>query len=421
MSAVKSAEPKHHHVVIIGGGQAGLSLSWHMTAAGIDHVVLERAEIFHAWKHQRWDSFCLVTPNWQCKLPGYEYDGDDPHGFMIKPEIIKFVDGFAKHFNPPVLEGVDVTALTRAGDRYDIATTAGPFTASHVCIATGGYHTPITPRMAERLPPRLTQLHANQYRNPAQLPPGAVLVVGTGQSGCQIAEDLHLAGRRVHLCVGSAPRVSRFYRGRDVVDWLQDMGHYDLPVADHPLHEGVRGKANHYVTGRDGGRDIDLRAFARDGMELHGHLASVAGETIGFAPDLKANLDNADQVSDRIKDGIDAFIAQRNIAAPPEPRYVPVWQPAAEDKPLDLAAANITSLIWCVGYKPDFNWVHVPVFTGSGAPTHRRGVTAVPGLYFLGLPWLHTWGSGRFAAIARDAAHLADHITRATRTRHAAD
>jgi putative flavoprotein involved in K+ transport len=264
--------------------------------------------------------------------------------------------------------------------------------------------------MAERLPPRLMQIHANQYRNPAQLPEGAVLVVGTGQSGCQIAEDLHLAGRKVHLCVGSAPRVSRFYRGRDVVDWLHDMGHYDLPVTQHPMHEGVRGKANHYVTGRDGGRDIDLRKFATEGMALHGHLSAVEGERIGFSADLKRNLDEADRVNESIKDGIDNFIADRKLDAPVEARYVPVWHPPESDPPIDLAAEGIGAIIWCVGYTPDFSWVHLPVFTGRGTPSHIRGVTAIPGLYFLGLPWLHTWGSGRFASVARDASYLAHHI-----------
>jgi len=410
MSAALKLETEHYEVIIIGGGQAGLSLSWHMKTAGIDHVVFERREQFHAWKKQRWDSFCLVTPNWQCKLPGYDYMGNDPHGFMVKDEIIRFVDGFAKTFSPPVREGVEVLSLMPDAAGFALSTTAGEFTASKVCIATGGYHTPITPRMAERLPKRLTQLHANEYRNPAQLPPGAVLVVGTGQSGCQIAEDLHLEGRQVHLAVGSAPRVSRFYRGRDVVDWLQDMGHYDLPITDHPMQEGVRGKANHYVTGRDGGRDIDLRKFAVEGMALYGHLATVDGEIISFANDLKQSLDQADATNERIKDGIDAYIAERNIDAPAETRYVPLWQPPGENPPLDLEAAGITSIIWCVGYRPDFNWVHVPVFTGRGSPSHRRGVTAVPGLYFLGLPWLHTWGSGRFAAIARDAKHVAEQI-----------
>jgi putative flavoprotein involved in K+ transport len=409
-AVLKRPEPIHHQVVIIGGGQAGLSLSWYMTKEGIDHVVLERNVAFHAWKNQRWDSFCLVTPNWQCQLPGYHYGGNDPNGFMVKDEIIRFVEDFKVAFNPPVLEGVEVTQLYSDGHGFAIESTAGAFTANHVCIATGGYHTPITPRMAERLPPRLMQIHANHYRNHAQLPDGAVLVVGTGQSGCQIAEDLHLAGRKVHLCVGSAPRVSRFYRGRDVVDWLHDMGHYDLPVTQHPMHEGVRGKANHYVTGRDGGRDIDLRKFATEGMALHGHMSAVEGEKIGFSADLKRNLDEADRVNESIKDGIDMFIAGRKLDAPFEARYVPVWHPPEDDPPINLAAEGISAIIWCVGYTPDFSWVHLPVFTGRGSPSHIRGVTAVPGLYFLGLPWLHTWGSGRFASVARDASYLAHHI-----------
>lgn len=410
MDTRPNSQHAHYDVMIIGAGQAGLSLSWHMVKAGIRHLVLERDEIFHAWKKERWDSFCLVTPNWQCKLPGHEYTGTEPHGFMVKSDIISFVEDFADSFSPPVLESVAVTGLTKDGGRFFLKTSKGEFTADQVCIATGGYHKPITPRMAERLPPRLLQLHANQYRNPEQLPDGAILVVGTGQSGCQIAEDLHLAGRKVHLAVGSAPRVSRFYRGRDIVDWLQDMGHYDLSVTDHPMQEGVRGKANHYVTGRDGGRDIDLRKFALEGMSLHGHLAAVAGEQLEFAQDLADSLDSADRVNDRIKDSIDAYISGQKIAAPTEHRYVPVWEPADADPALDLGAAEITSIIWCVGYQPDYAWVHVPVFTGRGTPSHVRGVTAVPGLYFLGLPWLHTWGSGRFAAIAQDAAHLAKHV-----------
>jgi putative flavoprotein involved in K+ transport len=407
-----AAAAPHVEVIIIGGGQAGLSCAWHCREAGLDYLVLERHEAFHAWKHQRWDSFCLVTPNWQCRLPDYAYAGDQPHGFMVKSEIIDFVDGFAERLRPHLRAPVDVTSLTMAGGLFHLATSAGPFTARQVVVATGGYHIPITPRMAERLPAGLHQLHANEYRNPAQLPGGATLIVGTGQSGCQIAEDLHLAGRQVHLAVGSAPRVARVYRGRDVVDWLQDMGHYDIPVTDHPLQEGVRGKANHYVTGRDGGRDIDLRRFAAEGMALHGHLAGIEGDRLTFADDLAQNLDRADQVSERIKDSIDAFIAGQGLSVPTEPRYVPVWQPPAGAAPLDLAAAGITSLIWCVGYRPDYAWAHVPAFTGAGAPVHHRGVTPVAGLYFLGLPWLNTWGSGRFAAIARDAAYLATHIVR---------
>ena len=235
-------------------------------------------------------------------------------------------------------------------------------------------------------------------------------MVGAGQSGAQIAEDLHLAGRRVVLAVGDAPRCARFHRGRDVVDWLADMGYYDMPVQDHPLREGVRDNTNHYVTGRDGGRDIDLRRFALEGMQLVGPLAGVDGDTLRFEPRLAAALDHADSVYAGINASIDKYIASRGIQAPPGRTYEPPWRPAAERERLSLAGEGITSVIWCVGYTPDFAWLDAPVFNGRGHPQHLRGVTRQPGLYFLGLPWLHTWGSGRFSGIARDALHLAQHI-----------
>jgi hypothetical protein len=208
-------------------------------------------------------------------------------------------------------------------------------------------------------------------------------VVGTGQSGCQIAEDLHLAGRQVHLCVGGAPRTARFHRGRDVVDWLADMGYYDMPVDQHPLKERVRAKANHYVTGRDGGRDIDLRRFALEGMRLYGRLEDIRGDHLTFRDDLAHNLDQADAVSESIKASIDKFIAARGIDAPPGSAYSPPWVPPADHpRSLDLSAAGIGTVIWCVGYRSDFRWIEVPVFDGSGYPSHRRGVSAVDGLYF---------------------------------------
>jgi putative flavoprotein involved in K+ transport len=291
-----------------------------------------------------------------------------------------------------------------------LQTSDGSYTAGQVVVAVGGYHTPAIPRLAERLPPDVVQSHSAQYKSPQSLPAGDVLIVGTGQSGCQIAEDLHLAGRGVHLCVGGAPRVARRYRGKDVVEWLHLMGYYDLAVHEHPLKEGVRGRTNHYVTGRDGGRDIDLRKFAVEGMKLYGRLTEVRDGLLHFSDDLKQNLDKADEVSESIKTSIDKFIDKKRIDAPPEARYVPVWVPDQPTLQLDLRQAGIGSVIWSVGYKSDFRWVEAPVFDGKGYPCHVRGVTDVPGLYFLGLPWLHTWGSGRFSGIARDAAHLADHI-----------
>lgn len=404
----QAAEPRHYGVIIVGGGQAGLSMSYFLKQAGIDHLLIEKHTVTHAWRTQRWDAFCLVTPNWQCALPGYPYQGDDPHGFMKKDEITAYLDGFIRTVGAPVLEHTEVRQVkARAQGGFSVVTSQGAFTADQVVVASGGYHTPIVPRMAERLPASIRQLQSSEYRNPGSLPDGAVLVVGSGQSGAQIAEDLHLAGRKVYLAVGEAPRCARFYRGRDVVDWLADMKYYDLPVTEHPLREGVRDNTNHYVTGRDGGRDIDLRKFATEGMELYGVLGDYRDGQLRFAADLRHNLDDADATYNRINASIDKFIAERGIEAPPPSVYEPVWAPPAERTELDPKAAGIGSIIWCIGFRPDFSWLEVPVFNGRGYPGHERGVTAHAGLYFLGLPWLHTWGSGRFSGIARDAEYLA--------------
>ena len=403
---------RHYPVIVVGGGQAGLSTSYLLQQRHIEHLVLEKEEAFHAWKNQRWDSFCLVTPNWQCRLPDHPYDGDDPHGFMVKDQIIAWMERFRAAFSPPLREGVTVQEVTpRSGGGYRVRTDRGALSADRVIMAVSVYHQPKVPPCADALPDHLTQLDASAYRNPDALPEGPVLVVGTGQSGCQIAEDLHLAGRRVHLAVGPAPRVSRFYRGRDVVDWLDDMGHYRIPVQEHLTEEQVRAKANHYVTGRDGGRDIDLRRFALEGMRLHGRLENIASGHARFGDDLTNNLDQADATNARIKKSIDDHIARQGIEAPAEAPYEPVWEPPRDaERELDLEAEGIAAVIWCIGYAPDFSWIDAPAFDASGYPKHRRGVTASPGLYFLGLPWLHTWGSGRIYAIAEDAEHLVDHI-----------
>ncbi len=384
-------------------------MSYCLKERGIDHIVFERDRIGEAWRTQRWDSFCLVTPNWQCQLPGFHYAGPDPNGFMVKDEIVGYIEAYAKSFSPPVMEGTTVQRMKRSPNGvFELSTNYRDFTADQVVVATGGYQIASLPRIAERFPSSVLQMHSSGYRNAEALPPGDVLVVGSGQSGCQIAEDLHLAGRRVHLCVGGAPRTARRYRGRDVVDWLHDMGYYDMPVDEHPQQDRVRAKANHYVTGRDGGRDIDLRKFASEGMQLYGRLRDIRGTQITFDDDLKKNLDQADAVAGKIKNSIDEFIVKHGVSAPTEARYQPVWQPEGTCTELEFAAAGISTVIWSMGFKTDYRWIEIPVFDGKGYPTHRRGVTAVPGVYFLGLPWLYTWGSGRFSGVARDATYLAD-------------
>lgn len=400
-------------VVVIGAGQAGLSMSKLLCHTGIRHAVLERETACHDWADRRWESFCLVTPNAQCRLPGWTYGGEDPDGFMLRDEVSAWLRGFAASFDPPLREHTTVTRLRREGDGFTVDTDGGSWTCRQVVVATGGYHEPRLPDLAARLPETVVQQHSATFRSPGALPPGDVLVVGSGQSGVQIAEDLHLAGRRVHLAVGSAPRAARRYRGKDTITWLEQMGHYDRSA--HELGNDVRhDRANHYMTGRAPAHDVDLRSFAIEGMCLHGRLVGLADGALRFAGDLGANLDRADEVAESIKDGIDGWIAARGLVAPVERRYEPVWSPA-DDEPTALPVEDISAVVWATGFRRDDRWNHLPAFDGAGFPVHERGVSPVPGLYWLGLPWQHTWGSGRFAGVARDAAYLLDHITGAAR------
>ena len=402
----------HYPVVIIGAGQAGLSMSYYLQQAGTKHLLLEKNTQVHSWKNERWDSFTLVTPNWQCELPGHPYDGDDPRGFMTGAQTRDYLQRFVEKLQAPVCEGVTVTGVVKDADGlYQITTTDGDYSADQVVVASGGYHIPVIPRMAEKLPDSVSQIHSARYKNADQLPEGAVLVVGSGQSGAQIAEDLHLSGRKVFLATGDAPRVARFYRGKDVVEWLDDMGYYEMSVKQHPLGKNVAAKTNHYVTGRDGGRDIDLRKFATEGMELFGLMTDFDGERLIFQPNLNSNLQKADDTFNNINARIDAWVDEQGIETDEGPsRYTPLWEVEEERTALNLAKSGITSIIWCIGFRPGFDWLDAPVFNGKGHPVHERGITHQPGLYFIGLPWLHTWGSGRFSGVSADAAYLNQHI-----------
>ena len=399
------------HVAIIGGGQAGLSVSYCLKERGIhDHIIFERSRIGHSWRSERWDSFCLVTPNFQCRLPGHPYDGNDPAGFMVKDEIVAYIERYAEKFQPPVMEGTSVHSVEKHENGFLVTTSAGKWLAEQVVIAIGGFHKPVVPPGAELIPSSIHQIHSLDYRNPGEIPKGEVVVVGSGQSGCQIAEDLHLAGRKVHLCLGNAPRSPRGYRGKDVVAWLEDMRYYDTPISAHPDPVMVRESTNHYLTGRDGGREIDLRRFAMEGMGLYGHVDGIDAGGFILRPDLKEKLDAADKSYVGIRKRIDEYITAHGIDAPEEAPYEPCWHPGEALTRLDFAERKIRSIIWSIGFRSDFSFVKIPVFDSRGYPFYDRGVTPQPGLYFIGLPWLHTWGSGRFAGVAVDAEHLSDRI-----------
>lgn len=404
----------HYQVIIVGGGQAGLSTSFCLKEKNIHHLILDQGEIGDTWKKHRWDSFCLVTPNWQCRLPGFDYDGDDPKGFMVKDDIVDYVKRYANSFKPPIKGGVKVLKVYKKENEsvFSIDTSIGVFTADKVIIATGAYHIPNVLPMANNFSEDVVQIHSDDYKNPTQLPEGKTLVIGSGQSGAQIAEDIHIAGRKVCLSVGTAPRAPRNYRGKDAVEWLENMGYYDQPIELHPDPEEARHKTNHYLTGRDGGRDIDLRKLATEGVVLRGQINTVENETISFLEDLAYNLDEADKTYNRILKNIDDYIDINHIKAPSGELYQPMWQPTEENKQaINYKDENITSVIWCTGYKVDYNWIDFPsIFDERGFPIYDRGVTAETGLYFIGLPWLHTWGSGRFSHVGQDAVYISDYI-----------
>ncbi len=402
---------EHVNTAVVGGGQAGLSVSWHLKRDGREHVILDRGTIGDTWR-RRWDSFCLVTPNWCCQLPGFPYDGDDPEGFMHRDQIVSYIERFAESFDPPYRNGVEVSRVSASsnGGRFLLDTSAGMLSADNVIIAVGTHQQPKLPEWSKKLAADVVQLHTSNYRNPAQLPNGAVLIVGSGQSGCQVVEDLRAAGREVHLCVGRARRIPRRYRGRDIVDWNRAAGNLEIPVDEHPEGLAVRFRAQPHLSGRDGGHTIDLRQLALDGVKLHGHMVDALGHEARFADDLAENLDAIDANCNQTVARVDAYIAESGTEAP-ESDLKPVdWQPAPEPAMLDMRQAGITSLIYGTGFRFDFGWIDLPVLDERGYPRYERGVTEVPGLYFVGLQWLHTWGSGLFYHVGRDSGYVVDHI-----------
>lgn len=402
--------------IIIGGGQAGLAMSWHLTQAGVEHEVLEARDRFGGSWTKRWDSFCLVTPNWTSSMPGFAYDGAEPDGFMPRDELIAYFGRYAASFDAPVQLGVRVTSVDRSGDRFRLETSSGPMDARRVIVAAGGYQVPKLPPHAADLPSGVQQLHTDAYHNEGSLPPGAVLVVGSGQSGCQIAEELHEAGREVYLSVGSCGGAPRRYRGKDVFSWIFEVMSRgaEFGIAPRTVDKlpdpRARFACNPHLSGKNGGHDINLRRLAADGVTLLGRFASAAGDRVRFADDLAQNLAGADRFFDeRFRPDIDRLIEAAGIDAPPDERVPFGFEPPAVPE-VDLHAAGIGTVIWASGYRLDLGWVHPADLDEMGYPRHTRGVTGVPGLFFLGLPWLHTMGSSILVGVGADAAYLAQQI-----------
>ena len=401
---------ERHETVIVGGGHAGLAMSHQLSRRGRAHVVLERGRVAERWRSERWDSLHFQFPNWSLALPGQPYDGPHPDGFSSRDEVVAFIERYCAATAAPVRTGVRVDAirLAPAADGFRLDTSHGVLAVSNVVVATGPYQEPVIPAPAGALPPRVTQVHSSAYRNPSRLPAGAVLVVGSGASGCQIVEDLLAAGRRVFLSVGRHRRFPRRYRGRDMFWWMERMGALDQTLEERPE---ARERPNPLVTGVGGGHDIDLRHYAARGAILLGRLEAVEGSRLWLADDLDEQLARGDEGVTAFTRSVDAYVARAGLAVPeeasPEPRAVPT---AAPIRTIDLAAASISTVIWATGFRRDFSWIRCPVLDERGEPIHRRGVTRCAGLYFLGLPWLYTLKSSVLCGVGRDADHLAEHI-----------
>jgi putative flavoprotein involved in K+ transport len=404
-------------IIIVGGGQAGLALSYYLTEQGREHPILEQGRLVESWRSKRWDSLRLIAPNWSLRLPGFTYAGDDPDGFMGKDEVVGHLETYARSFAAPVQEGVQVTAIERdpATTSFLVRTQDDSYRASQVVLATGALHQPQVPACAVGLPASVTQVLASDYRNPQSLPPGAVLIVGSGETGCQVAEELIRAGRTVFLAGGRSWWAPRRYRGRDTSAWARLLGWFERTVDELP--PGIRtGQPNPQLTGSNGGHDISGHTLAREGVRLLGRLQDVRDGRAFYAADLAANLAWGDEQARSWLQAIDDLIAQQGLEAPAEdwPDDLVAREDGAPEAPteVDLADAGISAVIWAMGYRPDLGWVGLPILDGERYPIQRRGVTSVPGLYVLGLDWLHTAKSGLFAGVGDDAAYLAEQITR---------
>jgi putative flavoprotein involved in K+ transport len=404
----------HVETVIIGGGQAGLAMSYCLRQLGLEHVVLERGRLAERWRSERWDSLTLLTPNWMTQLPGYSYRGDEPDGFMSRDEVVRFLEEYAATFDPPLQCGVQVASVRPqpGGERYLVQTDGAGFEARNVVVASGPYQQPSIPPLGARLPRDVLQLHSRDYRNPTQLLPGAVLVVGSGASGLQIVEDLSRSGRRVYVAVGRCNRWPRQYRGTDIETWMHAMGLLDAVG----LRTVIDPKYGCFpvLTGVGGGHDLDYDRFAAEGVTLLGHLRGAEGGTLVFADDLRETLALWDESWVLFKSMIDAYIQQGGLHAPPDASSSAAasraWRRQAPIRELDLAASGIATILWATGFRHDLGWLEVPVLDESGNPIHQRGVTLSDGVYFLGLRNLHKRKSSFLFGVGEDAAHLAEHI-----------
>jgi putative flavoprotein involved in K+ transport len=408
--------PRSIDTVVIGAGQAGLVMSWQLQRAGREHVVVDRRETLGGGWQDRWDGFVLVGPNWTTGLPGFPYDDPNPDAFMPRDAVAARMRRYAAVIGAPVHRSTAVQRLSTdggSGRRFHLETSQGPIDSDNVIVATGAFHTPRIPVAGGGLSSRVLQLHSHHYRNVSQLPPGGVLIVGSGQTGVQLAEELQEAGREVTLSVGRCGRAPRRYRGYDSFWWIRQLATRGpefgvfLPSVDQLPEPRLKFACNPHVSGHDGGHDTNLRQMALDGIRLTGRFGGASGERVTFAPDLADNLRFADDFFNvRFKPLCDTFAERAGVAVTDDDRAWPAFEPP-EVTELDLAREGISTVLWTTGYAPDYGWLDLPILDEFGVPRHVRGVTDVPGLTFIGLLWQLNNSSANLTGVAVDAEYLA--------------
>ncbi|MCP8347600.1 FAD-dependent oxidoreductase [Pseudomonas sp. FBF18] len=398
--------------LVVGAGQAGVAMSEHLGRLGVQHLVLERNRIAEAWRTGRWDSLVANGPAWHDRFPGLEFEGLDADAFAGKDQVAAYFETYAKKIDAPIRTGVEVLKVERNEGRqgFTVQTSTGLIEANQVVVATGPFQRPVIPPIAPQLP-GITQLHSADYHNPRQLPEGAVLVVGAGSSGVQIADELQRAGKQVYLSVGAHDRPPRAYRNRDFCWWLGVLGLWDA--------EGVQPGKEHVtiaVSGARGGHTVDFRKLAHQGITLVGLTRAFDQGVVSFEANLAENIARGDENYLALLDAADDYIARNGLDLPEEPEarhMLPdpqcLTQPILE---LDLAKAGVSSIIWATGYSTDYSWLKVDAFKPDGKPQHQRGVSREPGIYFVGLPWLSRRGSAFIWGVWHDARHIAEHIVK---------